>query len=128
MTVFTEGRHAAEFILSEANGQRSRENGVVASGQTLAAGQIVQFNNDGRLVALTGDTNTDGELLVEAAGILLAPINTSATGTNAHTPAAYIARDAEVNDNILTFPTETSFGNEHDNAVASLALLGIIVR
>lgn len=127
MTVFTEGRHAAEFILSEANGHRSRENGIVASGEDLAAGQVVQFDT-GKLVAFDGATNSAGELLVEAAGILIAPVDASTTGTNADTPAAYIARDAEVNDHLLTFPEETSGGNEHANAVASLALLGIVVR
>ena len=127
MTVFTEGRHAAEFILSEANGQSSRENGTVASGEILAAGQVVQFDT-GKLVAFDGATNSAGDLVVEAAGILIEPIDASATGTNADTPAAYSARDAEANDNLLTFPEETSGGNEHANAVASLALLGILVR
>jgi len=127
MTVFTEARHTAEFILSEANGSRSRENGIVKSGEILAAGQLVQLDT-GKLVAFDGATDSAGDLLVEATGIVLGPIDASATGTNADTPVAYLARDAEVNDNLLTFPEETSGGNEHANAVASLALLGILVR
>lgn len=127
MTVFTEGRHTAEFILSEANGQRSRENGIVASGQNLAAGAVVMLSG-GRLVAHDGTLDTGGDVVTPVAGILLAPVNASASGTNAHTPAAYIARDAEVNGNLLTYPTESTAGGEAAACNASLATLGIIVR
>lgn len=41
MVVFTEGRHAAEFMISEASGMRSREAIVLASGQNLPAGAIL---------------------------------------------------------------------------------------
>ncbi len=127
MTVFTEGRHAAEFILSEANGQRSRENGEVAAGETLAAGEIVELSG-GKLVAASGDLETDGSLTTPAAGILLAPVDASTEGTNDDTPAAYIARAAEVNGNLLKFPPETTGGNERALYIASLAELGIVVR
>jgi hypothetical protein len=40
-TVFTEGRHAGEFILSEASGKRSREAVVIAAEQTIAAGAVL---------------------------------------------------------------------------------------
>lgn len=39
----TEGMHPGEFILSLANEFRSRENVVVASGQTLQAGTVIGF-------------------------------------------------------------------------------------
>lgn len=128
MTVFTEGRHAAEFILSEANGQRSRKNGVVASGQDLAAGELVQLDSEGNLIAKDGDLQTDGSLSVAVEGILLAPVNASSTGTNADTPAAYIVRDAEVNVNLLTFPAESTAGGEQAACIAALAVLGIVAR
>lgn len=38
---FTEGRHAAEFVLSEANGHRSRDNLLLAASQTVIAGMIL---------------------------------------------------------------------------------------
>lgn len=38
MPVFTEARHAGEFILTEANGKRSRENVTIAAEQTVLAG------------------------------------------------------------------------------------------
>jgi len=41
MTVFTEGRHAAEFLLSEGQGNFSRDNITVASSQDFKAGQVL---------------------------------------------------------------------------------------
>lgn len=38
---FTEGRHAAEFVLSEANFHRSRENLLLAASQSIIAGMIL---------------------------------------------------------------------------------------
>jgi hypothetical protein len=127
MTVFTEGRHTAEFILSEANGNRSRENGIVTSGQNLAAGAVVMLSA-GKLVIHNGTLDTGLDVVTAVAGILLESVNASSTGTNADTPAAYIARDAEVNGDLLTYPTESTAGGEEAACNASLALLGIIVR
>lgn len=129
MTVLTEGRHAGEFMVSEANNTRSRETGTVVSGQNLVAGQVVQFDNDGKLTAFTAVEGSDGDLVTEAAGILYDNVDASATGANADvTGVAYIARDAEVNGGELTYPTETTDGGEEAHAIASLKLLGIIVR
>lgn len=125
MTTLTEGRHAAEFVLSEANGQRSRASAAVTVGQTLVVGQIVQDDGSGGLTAMTGSLDSLGALVAQAKGILLyAGASTSADIAT----VSYIARDAEVNGNLLTFPTETSTGNERNLTIASLALLGIIVR
>lgn len=41
MTIMTEGRHAGEFILSEAEMGRSRDNLTIAVSQTLVAGQVL---------------------------------------------------------------------------------------
>ena len=41
MTAITESPHTAGFLLSEAPGNRSRDNGVLASGQNLKAGAVV---------------------------------------------------------------------------------------
>lgn len=40
-TVFTEARHAGEFIMTEANGKRSRENVTIAAEQDIAAGGVI---------------------------------------------------------------------------------------
>ena len=41
MTTLTESPHAAGFLLSEAEGHRSRDNGVLISGQNLQAGAVL---------------------------------------------------------------------------------------
>ncbi|MDK1386367.1 head decoration protein [Sinorhizobium sp. 8-89] len=124
MPVFTEAAHTAEFILSESNGHRSRENGTLASGQNLAAGTVLQLNGAGKLVAFDGDTNTAGNLIDQAAGILLSAVDASSGDQD----CAYIARDAEVNLKLLTYPAESTAGGEEADTIASLKLLGIIAR
>jgi hypothetical protein len=119
MTTFTETGRAAEFILSEANFHRSRDSGEVASGQDLVAGTVLQLDGGTRYIAYTGDEMTNGEE-DEAIGILIA--DTDATG-GTHVAAAIIARDAEVNLNLLTFPAA-----KQAVMVQSLKRLGIICR
>ena len=53
MTVLVETRHPAEFILSEANGQRSREAITIASGAgIIAAGTVLgKVTASGKYVA-----------------------------------------------------------------------------
>lgn len=41
MAVSTFGKRAADFILSEAEGARSRENGLLLNGETVVAGQVL---------------------------------------------------------------------------------------
>lgn len=129
MTTLTEGKHAGEFIVSEANNTRSRATGTVKSGENLVAGQVVELDGDGKLVALAGDLDTAGDLVVAAAGIMFDNVDASATGANADVAGAvYIARDAEVNGGELTYPTESTAGGEEAATNSSLADLGIIVR
>lgn len=122
-TTLTESARNAGFILSEANGNRSRENGTVASGQNLAAGTVLMDNGAGLLTALTA-AGTAGDLDGDAVGILLNAVDASDDDVE----GAYIARDAEVNGNSLTYPTESTAGGEKAATIASLAMLGIIVR
>lgn len=42
MPTLNEGRHPGEFVLSEAKGQRSRENMTIAASQTIEANSILQ--------------------------------------------------------------------------------------
>lgn len=124
MTVKTEGRHAAEFILSEANNTRSRDTATVASGQDLVAGQVVEFSG-GNLIAASGDLESNGDITTAVAGIMFDNVDASDGSVSG---AVYIARDAEVSEDNLTFPTESSAGGEKAAAIESLATLGIIVR
>lgn len=129
MTTLTEGKHSSEFIVSEANGDRSRATGTVTAAQNLVAGQVVQFTG-GKLVAQSGAVDTAGALVTAPAGILLENRNASTTGPYGATDwtgCVYIARDAEVQLSALTFPTETTVG-EQALVVAALATLGIICR
>ena len=123
MAAITENRPAASFILSEANGQRSRENGTLVSGQNLAAGTVVMDNGEGKLTAYTALDVTDGAV-DEAKGILIYAGDASAGDIS----VSYIARDAEVNQKLITFPAETTVGDEEEHTIASLELIGIICR
>ena len=124
MTTLTEGRHAAEFIVSEANGSRSRSQATVLSGEDLVSGEVVEVDGNGKLLALSGLADTAGDIITEAAGVTFDAVDATAGDV---TGAVFYERDCEVNGNDMTFPAETSVG-ERALAETSLALLGIIVR
>lgn len=110
------GKAALSFLLSEANGQLSRENGTVASGQgKLKGGQVLKGPKTAFLAYTDGATAT---------GILGYPVD----ATSEAVPCMYVARNAEVNVKQLVFPEESTSGNEKADMIASLALLGIIGR
>lgn len=109
MATLTEAAHAAEFILSEANGARSRDAGTLDTGD-LAAGTVVEWSGS-KLIAYTGGSGGVAGILIYAAD-----------ATDADVAVAYLARDAEVNGNLLTS------GASDDATDADLATLGIIVR
>lgn len=115
MTTFTEGKHTAEFLLSEGNGTISRETVTIAAaagamvpgtvvGKITASGKYAEYNNG----------HSDGTEV--AAGIVYASVADSA----ADQKAVIIARSAEVNKNLLT-GIDTA-------GVADLLALGIICR
>lgn len=122
MTVLNEGRHAAEFLKSEANGTRSRDTATVASGQTLVAGEVVMLSG-GELVAHDGALDTQGDVITPAVGIMWDAVDASAAAVDG---AVYVARDAEVNGEELTYPTESTAGGEKAAVQASLKTLGIV--
>jgi hypothetical protein len=63
MTILTEGQHAGEFIVSEANGRRSREVVTVLLGQNLKAGHVIGLATLGAGSAVAGGSNTgDGTM------------------------------------------------------------------
>lgn len=121
MTTLTESAHTAEFIVSEANGARSRATGTLIEGQDLAAGTVLgvitasgkytQFNQDGE----------DGS--ETAAGVLYAAVDASSGDAT----AVIVARDAEVNGDELTWPADIT-SEEKTAGIANLASVGIIVR
>lgn len=124
MTTKTEGRHAGEFIVREANGNRSRDTETVLSGEDLVVGEVVEADGDGKLLALTGLVDTAGDLITQVFGIMYAAVDATAGDV---TGAVVIVRDCEVNGNDMKFPTETT-NLERAEAEKSLRLLHIVVR
>lgn len=127
MTVFTESQRAGEFIKSQGNGDISREVATLASGQKVVDGTIMVFSATKLVAAAATDVTSDG--VTELAGIVIGNWDASATGTNADIlRVPYIARDAEVVGALLTYPEETTEGDETAAFVAALAEQTIIVR
>lgn len=122
MAALNETKHAGGFILSEANGNRSRENVTIAASQTLQAGAVLgKVTSTGHYAVYNNDTNDGTET---AAGILLNPVTTGSGETKA---AAIIARDAEVLGEELVWGA-TQDGTDQAAGIADLQSLGIIVR
>ncbi|MNF74567.1 hypothetical protein D3C84_566050 [compost metagenome] len=115
MTIKTEGFHAGEFLLSEANGTRSREEiTLAATGAVLPAGQVLgRVTASGHYAAYDPDA-TDGS--EAAAAVLWAPVGISVNPQR----SVGIVRDAELKRALLT-------GLDTD-AEDLLAAFGIIAR
>lgn len=124
MTTLTETGHAAGFLLSEANGNRSRDVVTIASGQNLKAGAVLGKITSG---SPTGEykayDNGASDGSQAAAGILLDDCDAS----DADTHAVAILRDAEVNRNELVYDSGQNDAAKVA-AVADLLALGILVR
>jgi len=115
MASATEARRPGEFMVSEANGHRSREQIVVASGEgVLEAGTVLGVVTASGKYAAYDDAAADGT--EAAAGILFAGVDATSADAN----AVAIVRDAEVIGARLT--------GSNANGEADLAALGIIVR
>src|SRR5690606_5214096 len=113
--------HAGGFILSEANGKRSRENITIASGENLQAGAVLgKITANGHYAAYDNDA-TNG--VQTAAGILLAAVD----ATGGAKPGVAIVRDAEVNEHELVWD-EDNDTSDITAGVADLLALGIILR
>lgn len=115
MATMTEARRTGEFILSEANGTRSREVVTIAAAAgAMAAGTLLGvITETGKYVAYDGDA-TDGSEV--AAAILYEAIADS----TADQAAVAVVRDAEVAEVHLTGYVAAAKGD--------LADAGIIVR
>ncbi len=124
MITKTETLHAGVFIASEANGERSRETATVKSGENLVVGEVVQLSG-GKLVAADGSLDSAGDVVTAVVGIMFDAVDASSADV---TGAVYMARDCEVVDADITYPTESTAGGEKVATVASLAALGIIAR
>ena len=126
VTVLTEPRRRGGFLVSEAEGTRSREVGqFINAGSVdlaLPAGMVIgQLVADGSFV---GYTNTGTLGAQTAVGVLWDNVTIPAGGT---VDATYIARDAEVNAAELQYVAGDSAA-DITAALADLRALGIVAR
>jgi hypothetical protein len=113
MPIQNEGARAGEFLVSEANGTRSRESGVITGGK-YPAGQILGLvTASKKYTAYTPGASNGSQ---NAAAILYAPTDASAEDVT----SAIIARDAEISEEVLT--------GLDANGITKLSDKGIIVR
>lgn len=126
VTVLTEGHRRGGFLVSEAEGTRSREVGKFINSGTvdlaLPAGMVI-----GQLAAdcsFVGYTNTGTLGAQTAVGVLWDNVIVPAGGTIS---ATYIARDAEVNAAELQYVAGDSAADK-TAALVDLRALGIIAR
>jgi hypothetical protein len=120
-TVVTEGPHAGNFILSEAAGQRSRENVTLLSGEVIFAGTVLAKVSTKYVPYHAAAGNGSGSDTALAVSIN----NVDATGGDVE--IAVIARDAEVNGYQLRYEN-TSPDADPDAVAVQLKAVGIIVR
>jgi len=123
MTVLIEGLHPGAFLMSEANGQRSREDIIIESGAGIIAPGTV-----------LGKVTATGKYIASAVGAAdgsetPAAINIYGGDASAGDAAvSAIVRDAEVNGHCLVYHADRDQPAEKDAANAALGALGIIVR
>jgi hypothetical protein len=116
MATLTEARRTGEFIISEANGTRSREEITLAA----AAGAMVAGTLLGKITATglyTAYNNADSPAGV---GVALGVLYAGVADVTVDQPAVMICRDAEVAEIFLTGSDTTG--------KTDLAALGVIVR
>lgn len=119
MATKTEARRTGDYLISEANGTRSRENIVIVSGAgTLQPGTVL-----GRVTASgkynvydPDDTDGGGTGLATARAVLYAAVD----ATDGDAPAVAHVRDCEV--------TEARLIGVDSDAIDDLAEAGVIVR
>ena len=121
MAILSEGKHTGEFIVSQANGARSRGTGTVLSGETLEVGELVGIVTASGKYAAYDNGADDGRETV--AGISYAEVDASSGDV---TGAVFVLRDAEVRATDLTY--NTAVAGEITTANTELEALGIIVR
>lgn len=111
MAQLTEGKHPAEFLLSEYAGTLSREAGTLASGTVKDGGPLMA--SGANVVAWDG---------ASPAAIIGLAIGNQSSGAK----FAYISRVAEVKGAALEYTTPDS--EWEADVIAGLALRNIIVR
>jgi hypothetical protein len=123
MVVFTEGRQTGEFLLSEGNGHRSRDNITYVSGAgIIAPGTVI-----GKITA-SGKWQTMNPAAVDGSQVAAGVALYRGDATSADAKAAAIVRDAEVKTGSLVYHANVDTTPEFTAAATQLAAVGIIIR
>ncbi|MEJ2803844.1 head decoration protein [Comamonadaceae bacterium PP-2] len=121
MGTLNEGRHTGEYIVSEANGTRSRQVVTLLLGNDLEPGAVLgKVTASGKYAAVDPAAEDGRET---AAAILYDAVDAS----TADQVAVVTARDSEVAADALSWKAGSSPA-EIAAGVAALAAVGIIVR
>jgi len=128
MTTITEGRHTAEYIVSEANGTRSRDVVTLVAGNNLPAGavlaKITTGAGAGKYTALDPASVADP---ADGTKVAVAVLFDAVDATSGDRAAVITARDTEVQAAALGWPSGATT-NQKNTALAELAALGIVAR
>lgn len=122
VTKLTQGRRPADFILTEANGQRSREAALILNPNQVEIGEVLE------VVAETSDVAVNYKPLgADPSKAAAIAIYNAATSSGDDKEIAIIARDAEVNGKQIQWPSGYTAGQKRAG-IRALADVGIIVR
>ena len=121
MTTLTESVYTGEFLVSEANNTLSREQVTLAPGLNLLSGTVLGRITDSDVYVPLDLLAADGS--EQAAGVLYNNATTSSSGGD----AVIIARQAEVDEQLLVWPAVIT-DEQQKVALAELATLGIVLR
>lgn len=123
MAVLTETRHAGEFVLSEGNGNISRDNIVIVSGAgVVRAGTVLGKITESGKYTPSPHTGADGSQTAVAINLY------EVDATSADAAVSAIMRDAEVNVNTLAYAASVDDGTKKAAKATQLAAVNIIVR
>lgn len=122
---FTKGGRTDTFLLSEANGLRSRSNIVIASGSgVVKAGTVVGRKTAGRKWSPSpASASTDSGGSEVGRGITINEVD----ATSADAAVAAITRDAEVNQHLLIYHSSVLTAANRKTKNSELATFDIIV-
>jgi ABC-type nitrate/sulfonate/bicarbonate transport system substrate-binding protein len=123
MGTMTEGPRTAEFILSEANGLRSRDTIKIASG----AGKVLPGAVLGKITA-SGKFVPHAPAAADGSQNAVAVLYAAVDATAADAVGVAVTRDAEVKVSELILNAATDTDPEKVAVYASLASVGIVVR
>lgn len=121
MTTLTEGPRDAGYLISEANGTRSREVVTLASGHDYLPGTVLGHVTATDKYVPVDPAANDGSQ--KAAAVLYARVD----ATLADKPGVITARDSEVQAAALILPGAIT-PEQTTTALAELSALGIVAR